>query len=495
MSITADAKLLSLFPARLAYRYKAVPLKKEGNTVFVAMCDPNDVHACDDLRIIFNADVVPVATPASDIAMQLRAMYGVGAETVDELVQEQVLPDHTHVMDNAQSDGDETALVRLVNQIISEAHAARATDIHLEPFDNETIIRYRIDGVLHQVPTPASLKRFAPEIISRIKVMANMNIAERRLPQDGVIRFQAEGDEIDIRVSTLPVIHGESVDLRLLPRRHTGLDLHHLGVPDAYLSVIESLIRKPHGIVLVTGPTGHGKTTTLYACLTKINTVDKKIITVEEPVEYSIKGVNQVPVNARIGLTFAQGLRSILRQDPDVIMVGEIRDQETAEIAIRSSLTGHLVFSTLHTNDAPGAITRLIDMGIEPYLVASSVEAIIAQRLVRRLCPVCRAIFQPSDALRQQFGIPAGTTLFQSGPGCSECRHTGYHGRTGIYELLRIDEPIQSRIMAKCSAGEIKRTALERGMRTLRDDGIEKVCAGITSLDEVLRVTQETDVQ
>lgn len=491
---TIDVSLVASFPARLAYRYKAIPLNKDKNRLYVAMGDPHDVHACDDLRMVFHAEIVPVEASPREIETALRALYGVGAETVDQLVSEQA-PRAVSKTAEPSAPGDGTALIKLVNQIIAEAHAARATDIHLEPFEEDTVIRYRIDGILHQVPTPPALKRFAPEIISRIKVMADMNIAERRLPQDGVIRFQAGIEEIDIRVSTLPVIHGESVDLRLLPKRQTALGLESLGVPEQYLAIVESLIRKPHGIVLVTGPTGHGKTTTLYACLTKINSVDKKIITIEEPVEYSIKGVNQVPVNAKIGLTFAQGLRSILRQDPDVIMVGEIRDQETAEIAIRASLTGHLVFSTLHTNDASGAATRLIDMGIEPYLVASSVEAIIAQRLVRKLCPACRIPFNPDEGVRKQMGIAACREIFQPGPGCADCRHTGYHGRTGIYELLKIDESIQRRIMEKCSAGDIRSAALERGMTTLRDDGFKKVCAGITSIDEVLRVTQEADAQ
>jgi type II secretory ATPase GspE/PulE/Tfp pilus assembly ATPase PilB-like protein len=326
--------------------------------------------------------------------------------------------------------------------------------------------------------------------------MANMNIAEKRLPQDGRIQFSMDDEVVDIRVSTLPIIHGESVDLRILPRSQMFIGMEQLGLPKDYLKKIESLIKLSHGIILVTGPTGNGKTTTLYACLSKINTPDKKIITVEDPVEYQLKGINQVPVYGKIGLTFANGLRSILRQDPDVIMVGEIRDNETAEIAIRASLTGHLVFSTLHTNNAPGAITRLVDMGIEPYLVASSIEAVLAQRLLRLVCPKCRVEDNPDKEFLNKIGLQLedGIKIYKAGAGCEECKHTAYRGRTGIYELLVVEEDMRKQILEKTSTDVIRKAAINKGLRTLRMDGWDKVKAGVTTIEEVMRVTQEGDI-
>lgn len=489
---TIDAAVAELIPAKLAYRHLMAPLSREGNTLTIAVADPFDVRAFDEVRLITECDLIPVLAAEAEIVKALKRIYGVGAETVEQLLASSDQPAVAAASVVVQP-AEDTSIISFVNQIIREACHDRATDIHIEPFEDDLIIRYRIDGVLHQIPTPASLKRFQPEIISRIKIMAEMNIAEKRLPQDGRILFAVDGEHVDLRVSTLPILHGESIDLRILPRSQMFMSLEQLGLPPDHLEKMERLITRPHGIILVTGPTGNGKTTTLYACLSKINSVDKKIITVEDPVEYQLKGINQVPVHARIGLTFANGLRSILRQDPDVIMVGEIRDQETAEIAIRASLTGHLVFSTLHTNDAPGAVTRLIDMGIEPYLVSSSIEAILAQRLIRLLCPACKVEHRPDAAVltRLRFPLEPGDRIFKAGAGCEQCRHTGYKGRTGIYEFVLMDDDMRRISLEKTSSGNLKKEAMRKGMRTLRDDGWRKVKQGVTGIDEVIRVTQE----
>ena len=366
----------------------------------------------------------------------------------------------------------------------------------MEPMENDLRIRYRVDGVLHQTPVPSQLKQFQAAIISRIKVMANMDIAERRLPQDGRINVRSGGAEIDVRVSTIPTAYGESVSLRLLTRSSIFLGLDRLGLSAADDKVVRKLVELPHGIILVTGPTGSGKSTSLYAFLSTINSIDQRIITIEDPIEYELPGVNQMQVKPDIGLTFAGGLRHILRQDPDVIMVGEIRDLETAEIAIRAALTGHLVFSTLHTNDSAGAITRLIDMGIEPFLVSSSVEALIAQRLVRTICHACREEYRPDAELLREVGFPAGeiaNTKFYRGRGCEECRFTGFRGRTGIYEILVMSEALRPLVIERAPSTTIKQAACARGMRTLRDDGWAKVKAGVTTVEEVARVTQEDE--
>ncbi|OGS18988.1 MAG: hypothetical protein A2219_06390 [Elusimicrobia bacterium RIFOXYA2_FULL_50_26] len=493
-----DAALGAKISAKFAYRHKIIPLKQEGRVLTIAASDPLDLHTFDDIRLLLGCDVTVTLATEAEILKALRKLYGVGAEMIEQMAS----GDKAAMADDGADTGvgvletdEDFAIVRFVDQIIREAYADRATDIHIEPFEDDLLLRYRIDGILHKAPTPVAVKQFQSAIISRIKIMANMDIAEKRLPQDGSIRFRIDGADIDLRVSTLPILHGESVDIRLLPRTQMLLGLEQLGLPPDHLCQLAALIKRPHGIILVTGPTGHGKTTTLYACLNRINSPDKKIITVEDPVEYQLKGINQVSVHSKIGLTFANGLRSILRQDPDVIMVGEIRDQETAAIAIRSSLTGHLVFSTLHTNDAPGAITRLVDMGIEPYLVSSSIEAVIGQRLVRLLCPACRKEDNPGREFLARIGFPAGFSgkIYAQGPGCEACRHTGYKGRTGIYELLRMDDHMKQLVLNKTSAGAIKEEAVTRGMRTLRDDGWSKVQAGRTSIEEIIRVTQEGD--
>jgi general secretion pathway protein E len=388
---------------------------------------------------------------------------------------------------------DEGPIIRLVNSLIFQAARDRASDIHIEPFERDLIVRMRIDGILYDVVKPP--KRFQPIIISRVKIMAGLNIAEKRLPQDGRIRTRIAGKDVDIRVSVIPTSFGERVVMRLLDRSSTLLPLEYLGLDGQNQVTVEKLIRQSHGIILVTGPTGSGKTTTLYAALQKINANDKNILTIEDPVEYQLHGVAQMQVNPKIELTFASGLRSFLRQDPDVIMVGEIRDAETAEIAIHAALTGHLVFSTLHTNDSFGAVTRLVDMGIEPFLVSSSVIAVMAQRLIRRICAGCRIAHEPTPAELREIGIStealAGRPIYRIGPGCPACKQRGYRGRIGIHELLVVDDAVRNLIMQKADASQIRRLATSRGMPTLREDGARKVLEGITTIEEILRVTQE----
>jgi general secretion pathway protein E len=422
-----------------------------------------------------------------------------GAETLDRLAT--ALEEEPRDLLEA---ADEAPIIKLVNSLLFEAVKKRASDIHIEPFERDLMIRYRIDGVLYNVLTPP--KRLQASIISRIKIMAGLNIAEKRLPQDGRIGIKIAGRDVDIRVSAIPTAHGERLVLRLLDKGNLLLKLSEIGLQPDRLGTLDQLIRLSHGIVLVTGPTGSGKTTTLYAALNTINAPDKNIITIEDPIEYQLRGVGQMQINPKITLTFAAGLRSILRQDPDVIMVGEIRDGETAEIAIHASLTGHLVFSTLHTNDAAGAVTRLLDMGIEPFLVASSVVAIVAQRLVRVLCPACRQAYRPTPAELAKLGIgsfrplpaepgpgpdPATSVMFFKAGGCPECLDTGYRGRIGIYEILVMDDEVRALILAKADANAIKARAVERGMTTLREDGARKVLDGVTTTEEVLRVTAE----
>jgi general secretion pathway protein E len=388
---------------------------------------------------------------------------------------------------------DEAPIIRLVNSLLFQAVKDRASDIHIEPYERDLAVRFRIDGVLYDIISPP--KRFQPVIISRVKIMAGLNIAEKRLPQDGRIRIKLAGKDVDIRVSTVPTAHGERVVMRLLDRSSTILQLDELGLVGPKLESVDQLIRQSHGIILVTGPTGSGKTTTLYAALSRINTTDKNIITIEDPIEYQLHGVGQIQVNPKIELTFAGGLRSVLRQDPDVIMVGEIRDSETAAISIQAALTGHLVFSTLHTNDSCAAITRLLDMGIEPFLVSSSVIAVMAQRLVRKVCPDCREQYRPPMEELRQLGVTLDmleeNPVYRTGPGCERCKQTGYRGRLGIHELLIVDDEVRNLIMRSADSSEIRRAAAAKGMTTLREDGADKIMQGITTIDEVLRVTQD----
>jgi type II secretion system protein E len=479
---------------KVAFQHSVLPTNLVDSTVQVAVSNPFDTAMLNAVRFDARGPVEFALATKAEIEKALKKYYGVGAETLDEMGEGEEEPIELLIGDKEITEGEqEASVIKFVNQVIWEAYKDRATDIHLEPQEDELRIRYRIDGILHQTPMPPQLKRFQAAIISRIKVMSGMNIAEKRLPQDGRINVRIKGEELDIRVSTVPTVYGESVSLRLLSRGKIFLSLDKLGFSPKDETAIRELIVKPHGILLVTGPTGSGKSTSLYAMLSTINSVQKRIITVEEPVEYELKGINQIAVRPEIGLTFAMGLRHILRQDPNVIMVGEIRDLETAEIAIRAALTGHLVFSTLHTNDAPSAFTRLIDMGIEPFLVASSVEAVMAQRLVRTICPHCKAEQKVERSYLNKIGFPEeeiDTTKFMRGAGCEDCRQLGYQGRLAIYELLLLSEALRPLILGRAAASTIAQLAMEHGMRTLRTDGWNKVKAGITTIEEVLRVTQ-----
>ncbi len=488
-----QAEARNKISTKVAFQYFVLPTKFDDGKLQVAVSNPFDASMLSAVQFDARGPVQFALAPKTEIEKSLKKYYGIGAETLDEMSKDEPL-ELLIGEDKEITEGDqEASVIKFVNQIIWEAFKDRATDIHFEPAEDELRIRYRIDGILHQTPMPPQLKRYQASLISRIKVMSGMNIAEKRLPQDGRINVRIKGEEIDIRVSTVPTVYGESVSLRLLTRGKIFFSMEKLGFSPLEEAAIREIIIKPHGIMLVTGPTGSGKSTSLYSFLSTINSITKRIITIEEPVEYELKGINQIAVRSDIGLTFAMGLRHILRQDPNVIMVGEIRDLETAEIAIRAALTGHLVFSTLHTNDAPSAFTRLIDMGIEPFLVASSVEAVLAQRLVRTICPHCKVEQKVERDFLRKIGFPANeieTAKFWRGAGCEECRMLGYQGRMGIYELLILNEAIRPLVMNRAPASTIAQRAMEEGMRTLRTDGWNKVRAGLTTLEEVLRVTQ-----
>ncbi len=486
-------ELLGKLSTKVAFQYMAMPVLLEDGRTQVAVSDPFDSAMLGAVQFDARGPVEFVLAPREEIEKALKESYGVGAETLEGIATDE--PAEPEMGFNKEiTEGDQDAsVIKFVNQVIWEAFKDRATDIHFEPMEDKLRIRYRIDGMLYETPMPETLKRYQSAIISRIKVMSGMNIAEKRLPQDGRINVRIRKTELDIRVSTVPTVYGESVSLRLLTREKKQITLTNLGFPDREQQAIERIIAKPHGIFLVTGPTGSGKSTSLYACLQQINYPTKRIITIEEPVEYEIEGINQIAVRPEIGLTFAMGLRHILRQDPNVVMVGEIRDLETAEIAIRAALTGHLVFSTLHTNDAPSAFTRLIDMGIEPFLVASSVEAVMAQRLVRTICPHCRTEQRVEPDYLRKIGFPEeniGRVRFFKGTGCDKCRQLGYQGRTGIYEMLVVTEAIRPLIMNRANASTIAQKALDEGTQTLRMAGWLKVEHGVTTIEEVLRVTQ-----
>jgi type II secretion system protein E len=491
--LTVSSEVQKKISTKVAFQYTVLPTRYGDGRLQVAVSNPFDPAMLGAVQFDARGPVELALAPKAEIEKALKKYYGVGAETLDEIAEDEPL-ELLVGEDKEITEGDqEASVIKFVNQIIWEAFKDRATDIHFEPAEDELRIRYRIDGILHQTPMPPQLKRYQAALISRVKVMSGMNIAEKRLPQDGRINVRIKGEEIDIRVSTVPTVYGESVSLRLLTRGKIFLSLEKLGFSAVEEAAIRDIIVKPHGIFLVTGPTGSGKSTSLYAFLSTINSVHKRIITIEEPVEYELKGINQIAVRPEIGLTFAMGLRHILRQDPNVIMVGEIRDLETAEIAIRAALTGHLVFSTLHTNDAPSAFTRLIDMGIEPFLVASSVEAVMAQRLVRTICPVCKTEQKVEKDYLRRIGFPEqeiDTAHFWKGAGCEDCRQLGYQGRTGIYELLLLNEAVRPLILSRAAASTIAQTAIDQGMRTLRVDGWRKVRASVTTIEEVLRVTQ-----
>jgi len=474
-------------------QYAVCPVSMENGLLTVATADPLSPVVADDLRQFTGLEVRLVVSTREAITEAIDRTYDGAATPLQRIVQGMEDESGTGGEEDVNQLRDmafEAPVVRLVNLLIENAIDAEASDVHVEPFEDTLRIRYRIDGILFDQEAPP--RRLQAAVTSRIKLMAEMNIAERRLPQDGRIRVTLRGRRVDIRVSTMPTVHGESIVMRLLDRASVFLPLEKLGFAPQTLRHFEGLIKRPHGIVLVTGPTGSGKTTTLYGALDKINSPDLKIITVEDPVEYQLRGVNQIPVKPKIGLTFATGLRHIVRQDPDVILIGEIRDLETAEIAIQAALTGHLVFSTLHTNDAPGAITRLQDMGVEPYLVASVLEGVLAQRLLRRICQDCRVPDTPNAADLEALGIEgaAGTKLWR-GRGCDECRGTGYRGRTGIYELFPITEEARSLVLRRAPNRDIRRQAIEDGMVTLRLDGWRKACEAVTTVEEILRVTQE----
>jgi type II secretion system protein E len=495
--VDPDRELLSLFPARILLKEELLPLRRLNGTIEVATSRLFATHGLDALKTMTGLHLKPVLATSEAIQREMKKRLGVGADTIDTLGEEafQVVDENPEEDTNLDGAAEDASIIRFVNQVLRDAIELRASDIHLEPFEDEFRIRYRIDGVLQEVPVPAQIKRFQPAIVSRVKILSHLNIAEKRLPQDGRIKIRIDESEVDIRVSVIPMLHGEAVVMRLLRQNATLLGMGQLGMAQRELDCFRHVLQLPHGIILVTGPTGSGKTSTLYTALHEINDADRKIITIEDPVEYQLKGVNQIQVSEKAGLTFARGLRSILRHDPDVILIGEIRDQETAQIAVQASLTGHLVFSTLHTNDAPGALTRLVDMGVEPYLVASSLEAVLAQRLVRVLCERCKQEDHSpaAQAFKAQVGIPAATTLYRS-VGCQECRQTGFYGRHAIFEWMDSDNEIRQLILKNSSSDAIRDAARRAGMRTLADDGWRLVQMGITTVEEVLSVTTAKEV-
>src|SRR6202171_1964514 len=488
--------ILRLIPSGLARLHRALPIGLSGNTLRVALADPLDPRAAEDLRFALGKDVDVVVAPTEQIDNRIKEYYGADTTNMDEVLKQlgesgdmlQIRGEETAAAVEAEANA--TPIIRFFDLIFYQAIQHRASDIHFEPFENEFKIRYRVDGALYEMSPPP--RHLALPVISRVKAMANMNIAERRLPQDGRIQKNIAGRPIDLRVSTLPTQFGESVVLRVLDRTTVNLDLEMLGMPDYIHKYILEVIQRPNGIFIATGPTGSGKTTTLYSCLRKINTIDSKLLTAGEPGAYELEGIVQVPVNEAIGLTFARALRAFLRQDPDRIMVGETRDLETAQISIQASLTGHLVFTTLHTNDAPGAITRLIDMGVEPFLISSTLEAVLGQRLLRSICPQCRTTYQPSEMLLAQLGLTRsdiGAKNFFYGKGCDACNQTGYKGRKGIYELLKITDPLRELINERAPTVTLKEKAIELGMVTLRQDGLRSIFAGDTTVEEVLKYT------
>ena len=476
-----------------------LPLRRLNGTVEVATSRLFATQGLDALKTLTGLNLRPVLASSEAVQREMKKRLGVGADTIGTLDEDksfQVVDENAEDTNLDAAAGDEASIIRFVNQVLKDAIELRASDIHLEPFEDEFRIRYRIDGVLQDISVPAQLKRFQPAIVSRIKILSHLNIAEKRLPQDGRIKVRIDEAEVDIRVSIIPMLHGEAVVMRLLRQNATLRGLNELDMDKRELDCFRRVLQLPHGIILVTGPTGSGKTSTLYTALNEINDAVRKIITIEDPVEYQLKGVNQIQVSEKAGLTFARGLRSILRHDPDVILVGEIRDQETAEIAVQASLTGHLVFSTLHTNDAPGAVTRLADMGVEPYLVASSLEAVLAQRLVRVLCPHCKQADNSAtaQALKEKLGIPAKTTIYRS-TGCRECRNTGFFGRHAIFEWMDSDSEIRQLVLKNASSDQIRDAARRAGMKTLAEDGWRLVRMGITTVEEVLSVTTAKEVE
>jgi general secretion pathway protein E len=498
-TIDVDLTALDGFPQRLIYRSGLFPIGFEGESLRVATADPMDIYPIDEASVATSRHIIPVVAEREEINRLMNRHLGVGSETIEGMMAAKDIDDEVQLLEDIDADGSElgemaqeASVIRLVNEILIEAIDSRTSDVHIESQSSGLIVRFRIDGILHTQPTPPEINRFAAAIISRLKIMAHLNIAEKRLPQDGRIKLRVHRREVDIRLSVIPMIHGEGLVMRILDKSSMKFDLQGLGMDPKTYGTFSEVIKSPHGIILVTGPTGSGKTTTLYSSLLQIKSPDTKIITTEDPVEYQLDGVNQIQVHPKIGLTFAASLRSILRHDPDVVLVGEIRDLETAENAIQASLTGHLVFSTLHTNDAAGAFTRMCDMGVEPFLVAGTVEAVMAQRLVRRVCKFCAQEYQPKhDELPADFPWDrlGGGTLVHS-IGCRECRNVGFTGRLGIYELLMADNAVRSMAQERASSWDIRRAAVAGGMRTLRMDAWDKAIAGQTTVEEVLRVTK-----
>jgi general secretion pathway protein E/type IV pilus assembly protein PilB len=495
-------ELLAKLPARILIDHRLMPLSESPDGVLVVTSKVFDTSGLDELRLATGLEILPALAPSSEIDRFAKKYLGVGADTLQSLGvggnedDIKVLDDQRREDDMDLTDAAEDAsIIRFVNQVLAEALERRATDVHIEPFEEQLRVRYRIDGVLVEANIPPQVRKFHAAIVSRIKILSHLDIAEKRLPQDGRIRLRVIGREIDLRVSVIPMIHGEAVVLRILDRGDTILGLEHLGMAKRDHNVWEKVLELPHGIILVTGPTGSGKTTTLYAALSRINQVDLKIITIEDPVEYQLRGINQIQVNTKSGLSFAAGLRSILRHDPDVVLIGEIRDRETAEIAVQASLTGHLVFSTLHTNDAPGATTRMIDMGVEPYLVASSLEMVAAQRLVRLICKECKEPAPPEEAekLRAVFGDEVPKTIYR-GKGCRNCQGAGYRGRQALFEMMPISDEIRRLILERASSREIRKMAIQQDMKSLREDGWRMIREGRTTPEEVLRMTKDEEL-
>jgi general secretion pathway protein E/type IV pilus assembly protein PilB len=494
----ASKEFLARFPVRVLLARHLMPLREEKGAVVVATSRLFDTAGLDELRLATGCEVRPALAAQRDIDECIKRTLGIGADTMQTMESEngavRVLEEQDDDLDLTNA-AEDASIIRFVNQVLTEALELRATDVHIEPFEHQLRIRYRIDGVLREASVPPEVRRYQAAIVSRVKILSQLDIAEKRLPQDGRIRVKVAGREIDLRVSVIPMIHGEAVVLRILDRGDALLGMEHLGMGLRDRQVFDRVLDLPHGIVLVTGPTGSGKTTTLYAALSRINDTERKIITIEDPVEYQLAGINQIQVSQKTGLTFAAGLRAILRHDPDVVLIGEIRDRETAEIAVQASLTGHLVFSTLHTNDAPSAVTRLVDMGVEPYLVASSLEMVLAQRLVRVICPQCREVTPTADLelLRLEYGPQVPERVYR-GHGCRHCMGTGFRGRTGIFELMPVSEQIRAQILERSSAGRLRRIAVEQGMMSLRADGWRLVQEGRTTIEEVVRATKDDEV-
>jgi type II secretion system protein E len=490
--LTIEPDVLRSLPSKVVYRKRLVPISRENGVLNVATSDAFDLYAFDDLRLSTGLDVRPVLAPRDDIEKLIKTHYGLGGDTLDEMVG----ADGLEAMTNAVEGGEdlleaaqEASVIKLVNEIIIEAVNERASDIHIEPYEHQMSIRYRIDGVLQEASVPPQMHRFQAAIISRIKILANLNIAERRIPQDGRIKFQVGGRQVDVRVSVIPMLFGEGVVMRLLDKSNVLFTLQQLGMDDDTYGLFKGLIDRPHGIFLVTGPTGAGKTTTLYAALNAIVGPGIKVLTVEDPVEYHLQGVNQIPVNHQVGMTFEKGLRAILRHDPDVVMIGEIRDLETARAATQAAMTGHLVLSTLHTNDSASAAMRLVEMGVEPFLVSSTMIGAMAQRLVRRVCPKCREEYVPEPGTLPRDLILAPGERLVRGTGCPHCRNTGYRGRSGLYELLVMNEVIAEKIIERAPSPQIVAAGRSSGLRLLREDGWIKVRAGVTTPDEVVLCT------